>query len=59
MEKNTYLVVHLYPKPETVALQLVLVVQRLHDLERPGSIVVSHHGEFVGTVTAALDHLDR
>lgn len=53
-----YLVVDLDSKPESVALQLVLVVQRLNDLQRSGAVVVSHHREFVRSVSAVFDHLD-
>lgn len=51
------LVVHLDPESEAVALQQVLIVQRLDDLQRTGAVVVAHHGELVGSVAAVLNNL--
>lgn len=52
-----YLIVHLYPKSKAITLQLVLVIQRLHDFQRSCAVVISYHSKFIGTVTAVLDYL--
>ena len=52
------LVVDLNPEPEPLPLELVLKVQGLDHLERPGAVVVPHHGELVGTKPGALNNLE-
>lgn len=54
---NTHFVIHLYPESETVTLELVLIIQRLHNFQRPCPITISYHGEFVSTVSTVLYHL--
>ena len=51
------LVVDLDHEPEAVALQFVLVVERLDDFQRAGAVIVAHHRELVSTESTALDHL--
>lgn len=53
----THFIIHLYSKPKAITLQLVLIVQRLYNFQRSCAIVVSYHGEFIGTVTAIFDYL--
>ena len=50
-------VCNLYAKAETLALELVLEVELLDDLEGPRPVVVPHHGELVRSKTARLYHL--
>ena len=51
------LVVDLDHEAESVALQFVLVIQRLDNFERSGAVVVAHHRELVRSESAAVDHL--
>ena len=48
------LVVHLYPKSESLPLKLIFVVQRLDHLQAARPVVVAHHGEFVGAEARRL-----
>ena len=50
------LVIHLNSESEALTLQLVLVIQRLNNLQGPCSVVVPHHSELVCTETARVDH---
>jgi hypothetical protein len=54
---NTHFVIDLYPKPEAVTLELVLIIQRLYNFQWACPITISYHGEFVSTISTVLYHL--
>jgi hypothetical protein len=54
---NTHFVIDLYPEPEAVTLELVFIIQRLHNLQGACPIAISYHGEFVSTISTILYHL--
>ena len=54
---NTHFVIDLYPEPEAITLELVLIIQRLYNFQRACPITISHHGEFVSTIATILYHL--
>lgn len=54
---NTHFVIDLYPEPEAITLELVLIIQRLYDFQRACPITISYHGEFVSTIATVLYHL--
>lgn len=54
---NTHFVIDLYPEPEAITLELVLIIQRLYNFQRACPITISYHGEFVSTIATVLYHL--
>jgi hypothetical protein len=56
-EEMTNLVVDLNHETESVPLKFIFVVERLNDFERTRSVIITHHGEFVSTKSAALNDL--
>ena len=54
---NTHFVIDLYPEPEAITLELVFIIQRLHNFQRTCPITISYHGEFVSTISTILYHL--
>lgn len=57
MRVNTHFVIDLYPEPEAITLELVLIIQRLYNFQRACPITISYHGEFVSTIATVLYHL--
>lgn len=57
MRVNTHFVIDLYPEPEAITLELVLIIQRLYNFQRACPITISYHSEFVSTIATVLYHL--